>query len=356
MEEWLRIGEVARRTGLTVRTLRHYDDLGLLVPSGRSGGDYRLYSADDLRRLLAIQHLKSLGLALPEIAAALDDPAFDAADALARHIAVVEERLAAERALLARLRGLVGVADAGWGDVVDAIALTERLCHPEAHVRFRAALDAPASAPLATLLAQLRTEPEPGVRENLTWAIVRHPDALAAVVPQLADRDAGVRLRMTHVLSKLADPAAVPALVPRLADADAAVRAKAAFALGQVGGPDALLALVGALGSDDPLLADAVVSALDRFGSRAVPLLEAALAGGGPAVREQAAEALGFVADPAATDALAAALDDPEGSVRFAALTALGALGTPEARAAAGQRADDADPHTRLLARRIAGS
>lgn len=59
--EWLRIGEVARRTGLTTRTLRHYDELGLLVPSGRTEGDYRMYTLDDVQRLLAIQHLKSLG-------------------------------------------------------------------------------------------------------------------------------------------------------------------------------------------------------------------------------------------------------------------------------------------------------
>ena len=55
--EALRIGEVARRTGLSPRTLRHYDQLGLLVPSQRSTGDYRLYSREDLVRLLAIAHL-----------------------------------------------------------------------------------------------------------------------------------------------------------------------------------------------------------------------------------------------------------------------------------------------------------
>ena len=89
--EWLRIGEVARRTGLTHRTLRHYDDLGLLVPSGRSGGDYRLYAPEDLDRLLAIQHLKSLGMGLDEIGRALDDPGFDASQALER-IAQAKDR------------------------------------------------------------------------------------------------------------------------------------------------------------------------------------------------------------------------------------------------------------------------
>lgn len=355
MEEWLRIGEVARRSGLTLRTLRHYDDLGLLVPSGRSSGDYRLYSPDDLHRLLAIQHLKSLGLSLDEVAAALDDPGFDAADALARHIAVVEERLAGERELLARLRGLRDVAGSGWADVLDVIALTERLRHPEPWVRFRAALEAPASAPVATLVERLRREPEPGVRENLTWAIVQHgAGALTAVLPWLEDPHAGVRLRMVHVLSKLRDRAAAPALVRRLADADAAVRAKAAFALGQVGGDEALVALVGTLGSDDPLLADAVVSALERFGAAAVEPLVGALSSGEAAVREQAAEALGFLGDAAATAPLAVALDDPDAGVRFAALVALGALGTDEARAAASALVDAPEPHLRALARRIA--
>ena len=137
--EWLKIGEVARRTGLTHRTLRHYDDLGLLVPSGRSGGDYRLYAPEDLERLLSIQHLKSLGMGLEEIARALDDPGFDAGEALARHAALVEGRIAAEQDLLDRLRRLQA-ASGSWEEVLDTIALTERLRHPDAWVRFRAAL------------------------------------------------------------------------------------------------------------------------------------------------------------------------------------------------------------------------
>jgi DNA-binding transcriptional MerR regulator len=63
----LKVGELARRTGLTVRTLHHYDDIGLLQPSGRSDGGYRLYGAADIARLHAIQALRGLGLALDEI-------------------------------------------------------------------------------------------------------------------------------------------------------------------------------------------------------------------------------------------------------------------------------------------------
>ncbi len=74
----LRIGAVARAAGMTVRTLRHYDEIGLLVPSGRTDGGYRLYSGDDVRRLYRIVALRRLGFGLGDVAAMLardgDDP------------------------------------------------------------------------------------------------------------------------------------------------------------------------------------------------------------------------------------------------------------------------------------------
>jgi MerR family transcriptional regulator, thiopeptide resistance regulator len=67
-----RIGEVAAATGLTVRTLHHYDEIGLLAPAGRTEAGYRLYSGDDVRRLYRIVAFRRLGLALTEIGALLD--------------------------------------------------------------------------------------------------------------------------------------------------------------------------------------------------------------------------------------------------------------------------------------------
>jgi DNA-binding transcriptional MerR regulator len=69
----LKVGELARRTGLTVRTLHHYDEIGLLKPSGRSDSGYRMYDAQDVARLHAIQALRYLGLPLAEIGPLLDD-------------------------------------------------------------------------------------------------------------------------------------------------------------------------------------------------------------------------------------------------------------------------------------------
>ncbi|TWO70681.1 MerR family transcriptional regulator [Caenimonas sedimenti] len=68
----LKVGELARSSGLTVRTLHHYDEIGLLKPSGRSDAGYRLYSQEDVARLHGIQALRHLGLALNDIAGLLD--------------------------------------------------------------------------------------------------------------------------------------------------------------------------------------------------------------------------------------------------------------------------------------------
>ncbi len=60
----MQIGEIATRTGLSLRTLRHYDEIGLLQPSARSEGGFRLYTDDDVERLLVIRRMKPLGFSL----------------------------------------------------------------------------------------------------------------------------------------------------------------------------------------------------------------------------------------------------------------------------------------------------
>ena len=61
------IGEVAERVGLSLRTVRHYDEAGLVVPSGRTPGGFRLYTDDDIERLALIKRMKPLGFALDEM-------------------------------------------------------------------------------------------------------------------------------------------------------------------------------------------------------------------------------------------------------------------------------------------------
>jgi MerR family transcriptional regulator, thiopeptide resistance regulator len=83
----LKIGELAQRAGLTVRTLHHYDSIGLLRPSARSDAGYRLYNRDDVARLQQIQALRKFGMALAGIGAYLDSPE-------ASPLAIIEQQLA----------------------------------------------------------------------------------------------------------------------------------------------------------------------------------------------------------------------------------------------------------------------
>jgi DNA-binding transcriptional MerR regulator len=68
----MHIGELAARTGLSLRTIRHYDHVGLLPATARTEGGFRVYSEDDFERLMVIKQMKPLGFSLEEIAEILD--------------------------------------------------------------------------------------------------------------------------------------------------------------------------------------------------------------------------------------------------------------------------------------------
>ncbi|MDE8670882.1 MerR family transcriptional regulator [Pseudarthrobacter sp. H3Y2-7] len=64
----MHIGELAERTGLSLRTIRHYDDVGLLPATARTDGGFRVFSEDDFERLMVIKQMKPLGFSLEEMA------------------------------------------------------------------------------------------------------------------------------------------------------------------------------------------------------------------------------------------------------------------------------------------------
>lgn len=99
----MKVGELARRTGLTVRTLHHYDRIGLLRPSARTRTGHRLYGLDEVRRLQQITSLRQLGLSLDGIRAALADPGFTLERALDMQIRRLDERIEVQRRLRTRL-------------------------------------------------------------------------------------------------------------------------------------------------------------------------------------------------------------------------------------------------------------
>ena len=97
----LTVGEVAGLAGVTVRTLHHYDRIGLLSPSGRSAAGYRLYAPADLDRLHQVLLYRELGFPLEEVATLLDDPSAEPADHLRRQHRLLRERLERTRAMVA---------------------------------------------------------------------------------------------------------------------------------------------------------------------------------------------------------------------------------------------------------------
>jgi DNA-binding transcriptional MerR regulator len=89
----LTVGQVAEQLDVTVRTLHHYDEIGLVVPSERSRAGYRLYDGGDITRLQHVVVYRRLGFALEEIALLLDDPSADVGEHLRRQRTAVMSRL-----------------------------------------------------------------------------------------------------------------------------------------------------------------------------------------------------------------------------------------------------------------------
>ncbi len=105
------VGELAAASGLTVRTLHHWDEIGLLPPAERSAAGHRRYSPEDVQRLYRIVALRGLGLSLEDVGAALATEGPDLRAAVATHLARVEEELAHTRDLRRRLRGILDAFD-----------------------------------------------------------------------------------------------------------------------------------------------------------------------------------------------------------------------------------------------------
>jgi DNA-binding transcriptional MerR regulator len=96
-----KVGQLAKRTGISVRTLHHYDQIGLLTPSHRTESGHRLYDRDDVVRLQQVVMLRQLGFALDEIGAALAEASLPRLIDL--HLARLREQIERERRLMSRL-------------------------------------------------------------------------------------------------------------------------------------------------------------------------------------------------------------------------------------------------------------
>jgi DNA-binding transcriptional MerR regulator len=104
MRRYWKVGELAKLTGLTIRTLRFYDQIGLFSPSGQTESGHRLYDELDLSRLQQILSLKELGLSLEEIKAALTGGQISPSEIVDLQIIQIKEQINLQQKLLEQLR------------------------------------------------------------------------------------------------------------------------------------------------------------------------------------------------------------------------------------------------------------
>jgi DNA-binding transcriptional MerR regulator len=105
----LKVGELARRTGLTIRTLHHYDEIGLLKPSLHTESGHRLYTATDIARLQQVFSLRQLGFSLAESRQCLQRDEFAPLKVIGLHLARLREQLELQRQLCERLEALAAL-------------------------------------------------------------------------------------------------------------------------------------------------------------------------------------------------------------------------------------------------------
>ncbi|MEV4299654.1 MerR family transcriptional regulator [Microbispora rosea] len=244
------IGELARRTGLTVKAIRFYSDCGIVPPTGRSPAGHRLYDIDAAARLELVRTLRDLGIDLPTIRRVLDREL-----SLARVAAAHAEALSTQIRVL-RLRRAVATAVARRGSTPEETDLMHRLARLSEDERRRlvggfldtafGGLDADLTGIRRTMTPELPDDPEDEQVE--AWielaGLVRDPE-FGALMRRLAEqhladhargdvpRPGAVAMVRDHVAPALA--AGVDSASPQ---ADAIVSAVAARYADLVGHPD----------------------------------------------------------------------------------------------------------------------
>jgi DNA-binding transcriptional MerR regulator len=167
----LKVGELAKRSGLTVRTLHHYDSIGLLSPSARSDSGYRLYQRDDIARLQQIQALRRFGMSLTEIGTFLAKPDTPFSSIVAQQIAALGRQIEQASQLRAQLATLhhqlangeePGLAD--WLTTLELMTMYDKIFTQEELNRLPFYSNgAKSQAEWAALVAQVRALIDGGV-------------------------------------------------------------------------------------------------------------------------------------------------------------------------------------------------
>lgn len=308
--------------------LRHYESLGLVRPTGRTGAGYREYSGEDLRLIFQVESLRSLGLSLREVRRALNDPAFTPSGLVDDLVSQTRRRIAGEMELLTRLRRIGAAEPADWEDVFQIVALLQALGSESAGKRQRAALSSvdEAPVPVEALVEAALNETDPNVAGALRWALAQSgDDGLALLAEGLGSPVAEVRRRAVQSIAEIPTATATALLQDALANPDIVVRRYAALTLGPRGVADAVPTLIdmvveetndvdaadalSALASDPALAEQIAIRLVDRLAQGPVE----------SSVRRRLAQALADIPGHAAARALVDLAQDDD---RAVALTA----------------------------------
>ncbi|WP_198396073.1 MerR family transcriptional regulator [Brevibacterium antiquum] len=244
------IGEVAKRSGVSARMLRHYESLRLIDPSGRTSSGYREYSAADIGRIFHIEGLRKLGMSLAEIGTLLDDPAFDPRRLIRELVEASRRRIAAEQELLSHLERIDRLHHADGEALLLTIDLLRSLESGDVIQRHQAALGSgvDGTVPVESLSAAVLNEPVLNAAGAMRWALVQSgPEAVRYLAKGMDDLSVDVRRNALLALDEIrrntgkdelgpvAEATITEALHSGLGDTDFQVRSGAALVLGQMG-------------------------------------------------------------------------------------------------------------------------
>jgi len=130
----LKVGELARKTGVSVRTLHYYDQIGLLEPSHHTEVGHRLYAAGEISRLQQIRSLQQLGLSLEEIRDLLERPDISPEAVMEMHIARLKEQIELQKWMCRKLEAIVyTLRSAGEASADDMLKVIEAMNKMEKH-------------------------------------------------------------------------------------------------------------------------------------------------------------------------------------------------------------------------------
>ena len=239
----LKISELAKRSGLTVRALHHYDAIGLLSPSARTDSGARQYGQQDLIRLHRIQALKALGYALPAIRTNLDDPNIKPLDIIERQIQALDEQARLAQELRARLQHLAAHVSAGsesaaadWLNLLEMMTMYQKHLTEEEMVALRTPKGSTAreiSTQWTQLIAEVTQAMEQQMLLNsqsaqaLAWRWMRLVIAMTSNNPVLANKLKAMQQRESRAQEILGiDPATLDWIGQALAHARTALFAK----------------------------------------------------------------------------------------------------------------------------------